>query len=260
MERLYALLALDAAPTRALTVGALVAARLAPLTLLAPPFAVRGVSPLARTTILLALVLGLLPTALAAAPALPADTLSLTLLALRELALGGLFAVVVSIPFFGAEHAGRIVDGMRGGGQAELTLPSGERASLLASGLHLFALALYAASGGPRVLIRALAEGLERSPPGLATPEGGWPLALEGAAHLVVLVLPLALAIAAPAFVALVAADLGLAVVSRTAPQLPVYFAAMPLRAWLGVLAVLFALGWIAPELLRAFAAFFARA
>lgn len=75
-------------------------------------------------------------------------------------------------------------------------------------------------------------------------------------ARLLTLVLPLGLAIAAPAIVALVAADVGLAVVARTAPQLPVYFAGMPLRAWLGIAAVLLALAWITPELLEAFDAF----
>ncbi|MBX7191993.1 MAG: flagellar biosynthetic protein FliR [Sandaracinaceae bacterium] len=256
MERLYALLMLDAEPSRALAVGTLVAIRLAPLTLVAPAFAARGVPPLVRTTILLALVFGLLPTALAVSPEIPTDALALVTLGLRELALGAMFALAVSVPLYAVDHAGRVVDQLRGGGQAEISTPSGERTSLLGGALGIFAVALFAASGGHRVATLALAEGLRASPPGLASSATEWSsLALESAS-LLVLVLPLGLSIAAPAIVALVAADVGLAVVARSAPQLPVYFAGMPLRAWLGIAAVLLALAWIVPELIEAFDAF----
>jgi type III secretory pathway component EscT len=256
VERLYALLALEASPSRAMAVGLLLAIRLGPLTLLAPMIAVRGVPAIVRTTILLALVLGLLPTALAVSPELPTDALSLVLLGLRELVIGGCLALVVSVPFHAIDHAGRVIDPLRGGGQAEVTLPSGERTSLVAGALGIFAVALFAAAGGHRVLTLALAEGLRLSPPGLASGATDWSAVLGETARLLTLVLPLGLAIAAPAIVALVAADVGLAVVARTAPQLPVYFAGMPLRAWLGIAAVLLALAWITPELLEAFDAF----
>ncbi len=256
MERLYALLALDASPSRALAVGTLVAIRLAPLTLIAPMFAVRGVPAIVRTTILLALTLGLLPVALSVAPALPDDALGIVMLGLRELVLGAMFALVVSIPFFAVDHGGRVVDQLRGGGQAEITLPSGERTSLLGGALGLFTVALFAAAGGHRVLTLALAEGLRESPPGLTSSATDWTTTLGETGRLLTLVLPLGLSIAAPAIVALVAADVGLAVIARSAPQLPVYFAGMPLRAWLGIAAILLAVAWIVPELMRAFDAF----
>ena len=258
MERLYALLALDASPSRALAVGALLAIRLAPLTIVAPMFAVRGVPAIVRTAILLALTLGLLPVALSVAPALPDDALAIVMLGLRELVIGAIFALIVSVPFFAVDHGGRVVDQLRGGGQAEITLPSGERTSLLGGALGLFAVALFAASGGHRVLTLALAAGLRESPPGLASSATDWPSTLGETARLLMLVLPLGLSIAAPAIVALVAADVGLAVIARTAPQLPVYFAGMPLRAWLGIAAILLAMAWIVPELMRAFQAFLA--
>ena len=256
MERLYALLLLEAAPSRAMAVALLVAIRLAPLTLLAPMIAVRNAPAIVRTTILLALVLGLLPTALAVSPEIPMDTTSLVLLGLRELVFGSCLALVVSVPFHSVDHAGRVIDTLRGGGQAEVTLASGERTSLLAGALGIFAVALFAAAGGHRVLTLALAEGLRVSPPGLASGATDWSDALGETARLLTVVLPLGLAIAAPAIVALVAADVGLAVVARTAPQLPVYFAGMPLRAWLGIAAVLLALAATAPGLLEAFETF----
>lgn len=260
MERLYAILLAETSPSRALAVGALLAVRLAPLTLFVPAIAVRGVPALVRTTILLALVLGLLPTALAVCPELPADAASLTLLALREAVLGASFALVVAVPFLATDHAGRIVDQLRGGGQAEITLPSGERTSLLGGAVGLFAIALFAASGGHRVLALALAEGVRASPPGIGSSATELAATAGETARLLTLVLTLGVSLAAPALVALVAADVGLAVVARTAPQLPVYFAGMPLRAWLGIATLLLALAWIVPELGQAFDTFLAAA
>jgi flagellar biosynthetic protein FliR len=105
-------------------------------------------------------------------------------------------------------------------------------------------------------MVEALAEGLRASPPGL----GAIPTDLAGTfvetARLVTLVLTIGVSLAAPALVALVAADAGLAVIARSAPQLPVYFVGMPLRAWLGLAALLVALAWITPELVRLFGTF----
>jgi type III secretory pathway component EscT len=256
VERLLDLLELEAAPSRVVAVAMLLAVRLAPLTLIAPAIAVRGVPALVRTTLLLALVLGLLPTALATAPALPDHAVGLTLLGLREAVLGSAFALVVSIPIFAADHAGRAADQLRGGGQAEITLPSGERTSLLGGAAGLFAVALFAASGGHRALVLGLAATLRTSPPGQGASATDLAPVLAESAELLTRVLAIGLSLAAPAVVALVAADASLAVIARTAPQLPVHFAAMPLRAWLGVAAVLLALAWLTPELTGLFADF----
>jgi flagellar biosynthetic protein FliR len=48
-----------------------------------------------------------------------------------------------------------------------------------------------------------------------------------------------ALGLAAPALVALLLADLVLGAIGRTAPQIPLYFVGMPLKALLGVAMVL---------------------
>lgn len=256
MERLYALLALDASPSRALAVGALVAIRLAPLTVVAPAVVARGVPAIVRATILFALVLGLLPVALSVAPEIPTDAASLVVLGLREAVLGSAFALVASVPLWAADHAGRVVDVARGSAQAEITLPSGERTSLLGGATLLFAIALFAASGGHRVVVEALAQGLRASPPGLGARPADLADTVAESARLLTLVLSLGISLAAPALVALVAADVGLAVIARTAPQLPVYFVGMPLRAWLGIAALLLALAWITPELVRLFGLF----
>ena len=52
-----------------------------------------------------------------------------------------------------------------------------------------------------------------------------------------------ALGLAAPAVVALLLADLAMGAIGQAAPQIPLYFVAMPLKALIGVGAMLIALG-----------------
>ena len=89
--------------------------------------------------------------------------------------------------------------------------------------------------GGLRLFAVALGRGCETIPVG-APPSVA---ALRPAAELVTLatakLLESAVSLAAPVLVALWLADVALGVVGRAAPQIPIYFAAMPLKALLGL-------------------------
>jgi flagellar biosynthesis protein FliR len=82
------------------------------------------------------------------------------------------------------------------------------------------------------------------------------PAKMSGLGALVIMasgrILETALALAAPAVVALLLADLLLGAVCRIAPQVPVYFVGMPLKALAGVGIVLVALGGIEAALVTA--------
>ena len=62
-----------------------------------------------------------------------------------------------------------------------------------------------------------------------------------------------ALGLAAPALVALLLADLLLGMIGRAAPQIPLYFVGMPLKALLGVGAVLVAVATLDTALVAGF-------
>jgi flagellar biosynthetic protein FliR len=62
-----------------------------------------------------------------------------------------------------------------------------------------------------------------------------------------------ALALAAPLVVALLLADVALAVLARVAPQTPIYFLGLPAKALLGVGAVLMGVGFLQGALARGF-------
>lgn len=231
----------------------LLAARLGPLAAFAPLLPPRGAVP--RILLVVLLVTVLAPHA-SVAPGAGA-TLSLTSLAfvaafVRELVVGAGIALAISVPFIAFEQAGRLVDVARGGGQAEITLPSGERVSIVAGGHHMLALAVFAAIGGLPLTIGAIATHLRAHPLGApALVDGAW---LEAALRLSADTLTLSVVLALPSLASLLLADVVLGLLARAAQGLPIYFVAMPLRAVLGLGVSLLALAFAIPTLVDAVA------
>lgn len=239
---------------RHLTVGALVAARVLPLVLLTPFFAVRAAPTLLRTAVALALTVALEPLAASVAPPLP-GVLGLAPLVLREALVGAVFAVAASLPLHALSWFGGLVDTWRGAGQGEVTLPDGERASPLGALTLLLGVALFVTLGGHRLALASFAEGLVRAPVGGVVAEAGLRGVALGAARLVADALAFAAALAAPAALAIVLVEVALGLVARAAPQIPMHFAGMPLRAGVGIGAVLLSLSLAVERLPAAFRA-----
>ncbi len=246
-----------AALDRWLVLGLLVAARVAPLTVLAPWLTMRQSPPFLRGALILGLTVALAPLAAEAASVdalLTADALTLVVWGLREALIGVLFALATSVPFFALDWSGRLVDNWRGASMAEVIAPpTGERTSPLGD-LHLLVgVALFLSLGGHRLAFAAFAEGLVVAPPGAAQIAGSATEIALGVAQLTGAALAFAVAIAAPAAVSLVLVEVSLGLVARSAPQIPVFFAGMPLRAVVGLIAVLLGLSVALGELPAAF-------
>ncbi len=254
MERLVAWLGGDAHIRAVLAAGFLVAARAAPLTLFAPWLSIRQMPPLLRTALLLGLTIALTPLAMASAPTLPLHPLSLLLLAVREVLVGTLFAVATALPLHALDWAGRLVDTWRGASLAQVLAPStGERTSPLGNLYLMFGIVLFVILGGHRVAIAAFADGLGTLPIGHVALATGLPAVTLGAMRLAGNALAFGLAIAAPAAAAIVLVEVSLGLVARAAPQVPVFFAGMPVRAAVGVAAVLLGLSIVVGRLPVAF-------
>lgn len=218
----------------------LLAARLAPLAWLAAWIAPPGAPALVRTGTLGALVLALAPFG-AAHAVLPAHGAALVLALLRELTLGLVLAVVTSVPVVAMEHVGRALDAWRPSrGAAEGTLTRLFQA---------LAAAAFVAIGGLRVSVRALAEGLSTLPLGapLAT-DDAQTLALGGV-RILATAITFAVSLAAPALVALVIAELGIALAVRAARLGRALDSALGLRSALVLAAALLAVAAALPEL-----------
>lgn len=255
MEAIVAYLGGVDALSRWLGAGTLVGARIAPLLLLAPWLVARTAPIALRTSLGVVLVLVFTPLAMASAPAIPLDPLVLALCASREALVGAIFALATALPFYALDWAGRLGDTWRGASLAEVIAPpTGERTSPLGDLLLMLGVAIFLAIGGHRVALGGLAETFVSLPIGGAGLSSFGAVAL-GSARLVGQALALSLAIAAPMAVAIVAVEIALGLVARATPQIPVFFAGMPLRAAVGLAALLFSLSLVVERLPRSAAA-----
>lgn len=250
MAELVRTLLTDPAWARWLGLGLLVAVRLAPLTLIAPWIALRQSPAVLRAALLLGLTVALVPIADRHVEALPDGTVPFVLALLRELVFGTLLAVTASVPLLSLEQSGRLVDALRGA-QGDVAGPAGERTSPMGLFSLLFGTTLFLVLGGHRLVLGALAHGVAEIPPGSGP---GSASSLFEVGRLLVLSLELAVAFAAPALVALFATDVALGLVARSASNIPMHFAGMPLRAAVGLFAVLLSLSLLVPQLAELFA------
>ncbi|MCB9619369.1 MAG: flagellar biosynthetic protein FliR [Sandaracinus sp.] len=257
VEELARALSDEATLDRWILLGVLVAARIAPLTVVAPWLTLRRTPPFLRGALILGLTVALAPLAAGAASVdalFGADAATLVAWVIREVLVGTLFALATSLPFFALDWAGRLVDTWRGASMAEVIAPpTGERTSPVGDLQLMVGIVLFLTLGGHRLAFAAFAEGLVVAPPGSVDLAGSAPELALGAARLTGSALAFAVAIAAPAGVAIVLVETALGLVARSAPQIPVFFAGMPLRATVGLAAALLGLAVLLGELPGAF-------
>lgn len=210
-----------------------VQARLMPLFLLVP-FMSRGMVP--RTIALsVATALGLLvvPT-LPPVNAISFDPGFLFLLG-KEAIIGLVMGYVVALPFWTMEAIGFVIDNQRGASMASTINPmTGHDTSPLGMLFNYAFITFFMLGGGLQLLLGMIYDSYRLWPP-----LSFWPHWTPDSADLLLLQLNRfvlqSLLLAAPVLIAMFLAELGLALVSRFAPQLQVFFLAMPIKSALGI-------------------------
>lgn len=228
------------------------AARTVPLCWMVPAFGGRSTPALTRIGLGVGLAVLCLPRISGQVP--DAGPLLWMLLLAREAAVGLTLGFVASLVFRAAEGAGRLTDVFRGANLAEVISPvSGGRTSPLGELTALLAIVIFLELGGLGHLATALARSYDAVPITAAVTPAQLgrvvTLVLAASAQM----LEAAVGLAAPALVALLLADLVLGLIGRAAPQLPLYFVGMPLKALLGVGAVLVAIATLDTALVAGF-------
>lgn len=238
----------------------LLSMRIAPVLAFAPPLSLLRLPRSVRAAAGLALALALEPAARPAVQALAPDGATLALAAAGELLAGGLMAFALQTAFAAFHVAGRLLELQSGLSMATALDPSrGGHAPLLGLLLGWVAGAVFLATGGHHELMRVAAAGLRALPPGAlaAAPTPQALLAQMGAMGL------LAISAAGLAMVVLFAADVALAAMTRSMPQMNVLVLGMQVKGVLLLLALAAGAGAIAPLTLEATAqafSFIARA
>lgn len=215
----------------------LVQARLMPLFLMLP-FMNRTMVP-RPVALAFAAGLGLMVVPLLwGAGKVPTDATFLLLL-VKEAVIGLMLGFLVALPFWIFEIVGFVVDNQRGASMAATMNPmTGNDTSPLGIMLNLAFITFFLVAGGMSLLLSLIYDSYR-----LWDPVSFWPSFGRGAGELFVgqinrLMLS-ALLLAAPMLVAMWLAEIGLAIVSRFAPQLQVFFLAMPIKSALGVLVLI---------------------
>lgn len=247
-------------PSELIVVFGLTLVRVLPISILAPFVSLpkgSGAPTIVRAAITLALAAVLAPIALASIDTATLDGLTqpgqFALAAARELTVGLLLGLAIGLPLHAMGWSGQLIDTWRGASNAQSNGVAGETTSPLGAFMFAFSLALFFALGGHRLALMALADAWTLAPLGA---DAGLGAGAVGAARLTADALALAVSVAAPAAVMLLLLELGMGLVGRTAPQIPVFFASMPLRAATGIAVLLLSLSATAallPDHVRAF-------
>lgn len=181
------------------------------------------------------------------------------LLVVREVLVGVVMGFVCACLFRAAEAAGQFTDVLRGASMAEVLSPTGESSSSpLGALLLLLAAVVFFEMGGLVHVTSALVRSYEAIPLDANVRSAVSPRAMA----MVVIVasaklIESAIGLCAPVVVALLLADILLGIMGRAVPHIPIYFVGMPLKALLGMGAVLLGLAGLDAALHAGFRGFF---
>jgi flagellar biosynthetic protein FliR len=168
-------------------------------------------------------------------PVMPAPITSLSqlaLAALTELIVGASLSFGFLAAYAATQVAGRALDIQIGFGFAGVLNPgTGSIAPLLATLLGMVAIAVFLAMDGHHVLIEALALSARSAPPGLLA----FNVDAEALLRQSGVMFTFGAALAAPVMIALLLADIALAVLARSMPMFNVFVLSFSVKAVLGI-------------------------
>lgn len=215
---------------------ALIQPRILAMFLVLPLFNTQLIPGMLRFAVAGALGLVMVPALMPVIAAVELDPMSLLLLILKETFIGFVIGYLAAIPFWIFEAVGFLVDNQRGASIAATLNPlTGNDSSPLGILFNQAFIVFFLISGGFSLLLGTLYDSYTLWSVVQWRPElrpESVPVMLGQLDRLV----RMALLLASPALVAMFLAEFGLALVSRFAPQLQVFFMAMPIKSALAML------------------------
>jgi flagellar biosynthetic protein FliR len=210
----------------------LVLGRMAGLFSAIPLFGGKMVPARIKVATVFAMTLVFFPMVRAKLPILPADSISLGLLMVREAMIGLTLALLSQVIFSAVEFCGQIIGIQMGFSAASQFDPTmGTQVSIMSVFQNLLAVLLFMALGMHHVFIRAIVESYT------VVPVGAWHMSGELLKFVITAttgVFILAIKLAAPVMVSLLAATVALGVMARSFPQMNIFMISFPLNIGLG--------------------------
>ncbi|MGC4061414.1 MAG: flagellar biosynthetic protein FliR [Aquabacterium sp.] len=216
-----------------------------------PLFSAFGVPMLARLILTLTLA-GLAANVMPASQAHAQLTAAYLVPAIgNEVALGLLLSVGVHTAFAAFAVAGRLIDAQLGFTLGAVLDPvSKGHAAVMASGLNMLAILLFFLTDAHHLLLSGFFRTFELLPIGRAVAVDGWFPMAQGAGAM----FSMGFVIASPVVIALLLADVVVAVVSRNLPQMNVMFLSIPLKVLLGMAVMAASVQLLAPVMQKVLA------
>jgi flagellar biosynthesis protein FliR len=186
-----------------------------------------------RAAMILAMSLVLFPAVKVHVSALPTDTISLVILIVRETLVGLTLSLMAQIVFSAVEFCGQMVGAQMGLSIASLLNPDMGPMAVIANLQDLIATLIFLTLGIHHVFIRAMVESYS------VVPLGAWHMSAGLIKTLVMAtsgLFILAVKLAAPVMVALLAAGVVLGIMARSFPQMNVFMISFPLNIGIGFL------------------------
>jgi flagellar biosynthetic protein FliR len=197
----------------------LLSLRVAPVFALAPPFTLTQVPPMFRALFGVGIAACLVASDPAAARLTDLGLATIVITAARELLLGGVIVMAFQVMFGALYVAGRALDIQAGFGLALLIDPtSNSQTPLIGTLLAYTAGAVFFAMDGHAELLRVIGASLHAIPLGT----GALPVSLDRLTGFVSLSFLIAFGVAGGSILCLFLADVAIAVLSRTVPQMNV--------------------------------------
>lgn len=213
-----------------LVAASIALARMSGMIIIMPAFTRMGLSGILRGGVALALSLPLLPFVMSAMPPASLGFGQMAAILLKEVAIGATIGLVLGVPIWAAEGAGEILDLQRGVGFADLLDPSATTANNIAGSLFAITMvALFFTSGGLSLTLRAMYDSYSLWPLASFTPI----LSAESGRLLLAIlddILGIGLMLVAPIVLAMLLADLSLALVARAAPHLNIFVLSLTVK------------------------------
>jgi flagellar biosynthetic protein FliR len=235
--------------TNWLLIFMLVATRLSGLFVYSPVLGLNQAPMQVRVLMVLSLAL-IFTLALPTTPSMISTVPQLVTAALREFLIGALIGLGVHTVFGAMSLAGQLLDYQIGFNAAALFDRNTQAQNpLLSVFFGMLGGVVFLTLDGHHLLLRAVAQTMTVFPVGA----GGFSVSPTALARTLGLVFLFGLALASPVAIGVFLLDMGTAFISRTMPQLNIYFVALPVKVMWGLFLLTVTLGHAGPLMQRLF-------
>lgn len=234
-----------------LLVVVIILIRVGPLLFFMPVFGSKSIPPQAKILLCLMVALVLGSSVNVSASQLPTTTLSFLLFAVNEIIFSAILAFFARLVFASIQLAGQMIGIQMGMGMAGVMDPQfGIQVSLVGQFWNIIAYLIFLAVDGHHIFFRTIVESYTWVAPGtLYLSEATYNGILKGISHMFIL----AVKIMAPAGAAVFFAHVGMGIIAKTVPQVPVLIVGMPVNIVLGFVFVGLSLQYFMPLMIKEF-------